>query len=73
MSGNLRVVRDRIVLRTSQCADSNGPHLPPDIFGGRHFGAWQAANRGQEYNKQLRRSASARVGGRHYAAGRLRL
>jgi hypothetical protein len=68
-SSNLRIVRDRLVLRASQCADSDGPRLPPDFFGGSHFGAWPAADRGQEFNKQLGRSASARVGGRHYAAG----
>ena len=72
-STNLRVVRDRLVLRASQCADSDGPRLPPDFFGGRHFGAWPAADRGQEYNKQLGRSASARVGRRHYATGCLHL
>ena len=68
-SCNLRVVRDRLVLQASQCADSEGPRLPPDFFGGTHFGAWPAADRGQEYNRQLGRSTSARVGGRHYATG----
>ena len=47
------------------------PRLPSDFFGGRHFGAWSAADCGQEYNNggQLGRSASARVSGRHYTMG----
>ncbi len=66
-------MRDRLVLQASQCAESDGPHLPPDFFGGRHFGACPAADRSQEYNKQLGRSAAARVGRRHYATGCLHL
>ena len=47
--------------------------MPPDLVVGHDLGAWPVADRAQEYNRRLANSNSARVGGRHYAAGCLYL
>ena len=67
-NSNSKVPQNRITVQlASQCIDSDGPGLLPDFFDRRHFGARPAADCGQEKNGQLGRSASDRVGERHYA------
>jgi hypothetical protein len=63
----------RVVFTSTQCADHEGPRMPPDLVVGHDLGAWPVADRAQEYNRRLANSNSARVGGRHYAAGCLYL
>ncbi|KAI2505723.1 hypothetical protein MHU86_8685 [Fragilaria crotonensis] len=63
----------REVFVSTQCADHDGPRMPPDIIAGHDVGAWPVADRAQEYNRRLVNSNSARVGGRHYAPGCLHL
>ena len=57
----------------TQCADHEGPRMPPDFVLGHDLGAWANADRAQEYNRRLVSSNSTRVGGRHYAPGCLHL
>jgi hypothetical protein len=57
----------REVYWAKQCSDADGPRMPPDFVRGQDIGHWPAADRGQEYNRHLVSSNSARVGGRHYA------
>ena len=63
----------RVVFTSTQCADHDGPRMPPDLVGGHDIGSWPVADRAQEYNSRLADSNSARVGGRHYAQGCLHL
>ena len=63
----------RVVFASTQCADHDGPRMPPDLVGGHNIGSWPVADRAQEYNRRLADSNSARVGGRHYAQGCLHL
>ena len=59
----------RVVFTSTQCADHDGPRMPPDLVVGHDIGSWPVADRAQEYNRRLANSNSARVGGRHYAQG----
>ena len=60
----------RVILRAKQCADHDGPMLPPDVISGQCFSsAWPQEVLALEYNSILAISNSARLGGRHYAAG----
>jgi len=60
----------RVILRANQCADQDGPMLPPDVISGQCFSsAWPREVLALEFNSILAGSNSARLGGRHYAAG----
>jgi hypothetical protein len=65
--------QERLVHLASQCLDSDGPRMPPDIIGGDDIGVWSAPERAAYYNEELASSRSAKVGGRHYARGCLHL
>ncbi len=62
-----------LVYLASQCSDSEGPRMAPDVIGGHNIPAWPNADRGQAFNKRLASALSARPGGRHYAKGCLHL
>ncbi len=57
----------RLVYLASQCSDSEGPRMTPDVEGGHYVAAWPNADRGQAFNKRLGSAPSARPGGRRYA------
>ena len=59
----------RLVYLASQCSDSEGPRMAPDVIGGHNVAAWPNADRGQAFNERLASAPSARPGGRHYAKG----
>jgi hypothetical protein len=59
----------RSIFRAFQCADHDGPRMPPDVVNLQDISCWPAADRASEYNRRLVTSNSARKGGRHYAAG----
>jgi hypothetical protein len=60
----------RVILRANQCADQDGPMLPPDVISAQCFSlAWPREVLALEINSILARSNSARLGGQHYAAG----
>jgi hypothetical protein len=63
----------REVFTSTQCADHEGPRMPPDLISGHDVGVWPVPDRAQEYNRRLVNSNSTRVGGRHYAPGCLHL
>lgn len=59
----------RLVYLASQCSDSEGPRMAPDVIAGHNIAAWPNADRGQAFNERLASALSARPGGRHYAKG----
>jgi hypothetical protein len=60
----------RVIIRANQCADQDGPMLPPDVISGQNFSlAWPREVLALEFNSILAGSKSARLGGRHYASG----
>ena len=63
------ILQRRLVYLASQCSDSEGPRMAPNVIGGHNVAAWPNADRGQAFNKRLASAPSARPGGRHYAKG----
>jgi hypothetical protein len=65
------ILRDkRVIIRANQCADHDGPMLPPDVISGQCFSSgWPREVLALEFNSILAGSNSARLGGRHYATG----
>ena len=59
----------RLVYLASQCADSEGPCMAPNLIGGHNVAAWPNADRGQAFNERLGSAPSSRPGGRHFAKG----
>ena len=59
--------QNRVMYRASQCCDSEGPMMPPDVYFGEEAVHWPAADLAGEYNSRLARDNSARRDGRHYA------
>jgi hypothetical protein len=59
--------QNRVMYRASQCCDSEGPMMPPDVYFGEEAVHWPAADLAGEYNSRLARANSARRDGRHYA------
>jgi hypothetical protein len=57
------------IYRAVQCADHDGPRVPPNMVNFHDVASWPAADRAWLYNRRLALSNSARIGGRHYAAG----
>jgi hypothetical protein len=46
----------RVMFTSTQCADHEGPRMPPDLVVGHDLGAWPVADRAQEYNRRLANS-----------------
>jgi hypothetical protein len=60
--------QNRVMYRASQCCDSEGPMMPPDVYFGEEAVHWPAADLlAGEYNSRLARANSASRDGRHYA------
>ena len=57
----------REMFTSTQCADHEGPQMPPDIVAGHDVNAWPVAERAHEYNYYciLVNLNSTRVSGRH--------
>ncbi len=49
----------RLVYLVSQCSDSEGPLMAPDVIGGHNVAAWPNADCGQAFNECLGSAPSA--------------
>jgi hypothetical protein len=61
----------RFVFMAKQCADSDGPLMPPDTVKNRDISGLSVAKRRAKYNAALAASKAAKVGGRHHVGGSL--
>ncbi len=59
----------RLVHLASQCSDSEGSRMAPDVIGGHNVAARPNADHGEAFDKRLGSAPSARPGGMHYTKG----
>jgi hypothetical protein len=61
--------QNRVCYRVSQCLDSEGPKMPPDVFDGHEQADLRPEYLRALYNERLAFAKSATKKGRHYAQG----
>ncbi len=58
---------NRLMCRTMQCHNNDGPMMSPDVFSGKDTNCWPHEYLALEYNRLLALAKSAKKHGQHYA------